>query len=318
MITIPTQPRKITQVVKFGVVLWAKTFTQLLPLILLLTFIVVSFQECMDHYNIDLNQGKKVNSISQAFKAPQDTQTLQTSEDSQTSQASNDPATNDSATNDAATNDSATTAMTTMNLFDVITIIAFLLIFIISSILFPVAMIYHIDAIAHQKNPTILHSLGKGCRKFFPYLVAGFLYGICVLLGFVFLVIPGIYVMIMLLLAPYLVVVRDTGIFHSFKESWDLVSKNWWHTFGTFLLAALIGFVFTMIIFSIFGLMVGLSSVLLSLLNAAHLGWLGNIFLLIIIDFFYISVSIVLTFSMMLSLLYDLEVRRQQKISVVQ
>lgn len=63
--------------------------------------------------------------------------------------------------------------------------------------------------------------------------------GLAVLASLPFLA-AGIWVSTKLLVAPAAVVVENIGAAAAVKRSWQLTSRNWWRTFGTSLLAAII------------------------------------------------------------------------------
>lgn len=67
------------------------------------------------------------------------------------------------------------------------------------------------------------------------------LYGLLVLVGFVFLVIPGIYLVVRGVYLPYALVREDLGVFDAIRRSWALTKGFWWVTalrLGWFALAA--------------------------------------------------------------------------------
>ncbi len=63
--------------------------------------------------------------------------------------------------------------------------------------------------------------------------------GLSVLLSLPFLAL-GIWVSTKVLLAPAAIVVENIGTLAGIKRSWQLTRRNWWRTFGTYLLAAII------------------------------------------------------------------------------
>jgi hypothetical protein len=57
------------------------------------------------------------------------------------------------------------------------------------------------------------------------------LYGLLVIVGFILLIIPGIYFSIKYVLYKYVIVDQDLGIFDSFSEAGSLAKGNWWKLF---------------------------------------------------------------------------------------
>jgi uncharacterized membrane protein len=68
-------------------------------------------------------------------------------------------------------------------------------------------------------------------QVFLPYLVATVLVFICVAIGFVLLVVPGIIVGLMLMFTPYLVVDKNLGAIEAMKESKRITQGSKWQLF---------------------------------------------------------------------------------------
>lgn len=69
-------------------------------------------------------------------------------------------------------------------------------------------------------------------RKFWPVVGWSLLYGIVVMAGFMFCVVPGIWLGVALGFGGYFVVMRDEGVSGAFSRSWELVKGHWWMSFG--------------------------------------------------------------------------------------
>lgn len=74
------------------------------------------------------------------------------------------------------------------------------------------------------------------------------IFGLIVVVGAMFCLIPGIYFGIALIFGAYYVMMKDVSIGDAFSASWNLIKGNWWMTFGLVvefgLLIAIIGFIF--------------------------------------------------------------------------
>jgi hypothetical protein len=71
-------------------------------------------------------------------------------------------------------------------------------------------------------------------------ILVGLLYGLTVGLGFILLIIPGIIFLVFFSVSiPALVIENRRGT-EAMSRSWNLVSGNFWHAFGTIVVAALI------------------------------------------------------------------------------
>jgi hypothetical protein len=92
-----------------------------------------------------------------------------------------------------------------------------------------------------------------GFRRFGSVFWISLLVGIIVAIGFVLLIIPGIFFLTMLAVAiPALIVENRRGT-DALSRSWSLVKGHFWHVLGTIVVAAII----TGVIGSIFGLLGG-------------------------------------------------------------
>lgn len=73
-------------------------------------------------------------------------------------------------------------------------------------------------------------------RKYFwRNLGAGLLTGIVIFAGMLLLIIPGVIFAVMFLFASHIVIYEDKGVRASMRRSKELVSGNWWNTFGKFI-----------------------------------------------------------------------------------
>ncbi|MCR4274929.1 MAG: hypothetical protein NUW02_02675 [Candidatus Campbellbacteria bacterium] len=72
------------------------------------------------------------------------------------------------------------------------------------------------------------------------YILAVILSGLCVIVGLVLLIIPGIIVQVGLMFVPFLILDKNMQPIASLKESWRLTKGYKWNLFGFFLLVILI------------------------------------------------------------------------------
>lgn len=80
-------------------------------------------------------------------------------------------------------------------------------------------------------------------------ILASILYGIIVGIGFILIIIPGIYLVVRFLFVPEAIVLERTGIWGAFSRSGQLVKGSWWRVFGI----ALLVFVITAVLSSALG-----------------------------------------------------------------
>lgn len=77
-------------------------------------------------------------------------------------------------------------------------------------------------------------------KLFFKYIIATIAYSIMWSIGFVLCIIPGIYLLPIVLLTYPILVFENLGIGDLYNRSSALIRENWWKTFGTLLLAMLV------------------------------------------------------------------------------
>jgi hypothetical protein len=85
-------------------------------------------------------------------------------------------------------------------------------------------------------------SLAIGLSRIFPVLGVGILVGLCVILGFVACVIPGIILTCALYVAVPICVVEKPGVVDSLKRSFELTKNNRWQIFGAYLVQGVIAY----------------------------------------------------------------------------
>jgi hypothetical protein len=74
----------------------------------------------------------------------------------------------------------------------------------------------------------------------FPLILAGLFYGICVAVGFILIIIPGLIFLTWFSLFAPAIVVERRGVFDSFTRSRELVRGNAWRVFGVIVVAFII------------------------------------------------------------------------------
>ncbi len=71
-----------------------------------------------------------------------------------------------------------------------------------------------------------------GVKKFFPLLGASIIIGFASLIGFIFLILPGVYIMARLSLAYGYIVLENKPVFESIQESWRTTDEHGGRLFG--------------------------------------------------------------------------------------
>lgn len=79
-------------------------------------------------------------------------------------------------------------------------------------------------------------------------IIAGIIVGFLTMLGFVLLIIPGLFLMVSLLFTTVYIADQDENVLTALRDSWSLASGNRWRLFGMYLAVLLLFFVITFVI----------------------------------------------------------------------
>jgi hypothetical protein len=115
-----------------------------------------------------------------------------------------------------------------------------------------------------QNNPegfTIFDVWQQAKKHFLTFTVATFLIGLVVGIGFVFCLIPGIYLGVALSIVLCIMIFEEKDFSSAFGRSIRLINKNWWQTFAVIIIATIILYVL-MIFISLPSMLFSLKSVL--------------------------------------------------------
>jgi hypothetical protein len=86
------------------------------------------------------------------------------------------------------------------------------------------------------ERATTAQSLKVGLKRLFPVLGVGIVVGLCVMFGFLLLIVPGLILMVKYWVAVPAAVVERTGVSASLKRSGDLVAGEGWSVFAILIL----------------------------------------------------------------------------------
>jgi len=118
-------------------------------------------------------------------------------------------------------------------------ILGFLLLALSSGALLTVA-ITHIQIARENDEVHVSDITNRFGRNFITLLVLYILIILAVIPGFLFFIIPGIYIAIKFFVAPAVAIFENKNPIESLKRSWDLVGGHWWFTFATYLVMNLV------------------------------------------------------------------------------
>lgn len=103
-------------------------------------------------------------------------------------------------------------------------------------------------------------------RYFFPVLGTSILVGLLAGIGFMFCLIPGIYLGVSLSIIYITLMIEGKGFGNAFSRSFDLTKQKWWLTFGLIIVSYLMIYMIAMI-FSIPAMIAGVAPMLSNLKN---------------------------------------------------
>jgi hypothetical protein len=114
-----------------------------------------------------------------------------------------------------------------------------------------------VKAVQDVRGGTGTLSVGQTFSAAVPYLgsvaVASVVAGIAITIGFILIIIPGLFLITIWCLIVPAIVLEGAGTFASFGRSWQLVRGHFWNVFGTLFLVFVILFVLELILGLIFG-----------------------------------------------------------------
>lgn len=126
---------------------------------------------------------------------------------------------------------------------------------------FTAVMIRAHDTIESVGVPDLWHP-----KPFWKFLVAQFLVGIIVFLGFILLIVPGVIAVLMLIFALYIVIDKELGPIKAMKKSAQITRGSRWELLLLVLLAIVINIVGVLAIFV--GLFVSIPITTLAIVHA--------------------------------------------------
>lgn len=118
---------------------------------------------------------------------------------------------------------------------------AFFVSIIATYVLSQATTLFYIESYANNKGVTNFDEIKKNVyESFWQFIGLGFLVAICVGVGFMFCLIPGIYLYVPLILSFSIMVFNRKGVSDSFSYSFTLVKDHWWITFASIFVVGII------------------------------------------------------------------------------
>jgi hypothetical protein len=109
------------------------------------------------------------------------------------------------------------------------------------------------DILDGRRDHTIGSLFSSAAPFIAPLFVVGVLAGIGIAIGFVLLIIPGLFLLTIWAVIVPVIVIERAGIFESFGRSRELVRGNGWRVFGVIVVLFLVSFILRAIVQGIIG-----------------------------------------------------------------
>jgi hypothetical protein len=90
-----------------------------------------------------------------------------------------------------------------------------------------------------RRDTSVPDLLGSVSQVFWPLLAVSILFGLGVAVGFVLLIIPGLYLLVIWSVVAPVTVLERPGVFDAFRRSCHLVRGNGWAVFGVIVIVFL-------------------------------------------------------------------------------
>jgi hypothetical protein len=101
----------------------------------------------------------------------------------------------------------------------------------------------------------------RGFTKYFlKVFVFGIIQSVVVIIGMIFCIAPGIYLLTVLMPYPFIIVIEERSIGETFNRCFEIVKENFWLSLGIYLVAGIIAGVCSGIIGLLLGLIAGAGS----------------------------------------------------------
>ena len=122
-------------------------------------------------------------------------------------------------------------------------LLLFLLLLLVINVLIRVSIFASILKILREEGGSYRFNHGLSASVYVKFVVCQFIYGLVVILGQLFFILPGAFVAVRWFFAPlYLIDHPDAGIGEALQASWEKTKGHYWQLFGLGFLSAIIVF----------------------------------------------------------------------------
>lgn len=118
---------------------------------------------------------------------------------------------------------------------------AFVISLVATYVLSQATTLYYIQSYTENHGNTNFDDIKKNVyASFWSFIGLGFLVAFCIGVGFMFCLIPGIYLYVPLILSFSILVFKNKGASDAFSYSFTLVKDHWWMTFASLFVVGII------------------------------------------------------------------------------
>lgn len=94
-------------------------------------------------------------------------------------------------------------------------------------------LIFLLSSLSNNRSISLSQSLGLGLYKWLALFTVSVFYGLLTGIGIFMFIVPGIWIFLRLILAPFLVVLNGRSPVDAISESFRLTEKEFWNIAGT-------------------------------------------------------------------------------------
>jgi hypothetical protein len=127
-------------------------------------------------------------------------------------------------------------------------------IFLNSFVLTPLITAMHVHAVmalSRSERPSIAQTVRRGLSSFGPVLLVVLAYTGVIALGFLLLILPGVYLTVRCYFVAQAVVADERHFGDAFRRSWEVTAGQWWRVLGILIVIGLILVPFSVALFPI-------------------------------------------------------------------
>ena len=124
-------------------------------------------------------------------------------------------------------------------------------------------IIFLFDQLAKGESVSFNLAFQRALSRFWSYFLCSVVAGLLICLGFFLLILPGIYLSVIFLFAPYINLLDGQGVWDSLRTSKRMVKGDFWKIFGVYAIIIALGCFLTFYTYIIRKIMPGTMTIIL-------------------------------------------------------